>query len=426
MTKIRKKRASSEGDASSNAQGKVQFPLDVLDKLIKQAGGPSAVAGPDGLLKQLTAAILNRALEAEMAEHLGYERGAAPSDDDDNRRNGHREKTVRTDRGEIDIEVPRDRDGSFEPKIVPKHRRSFAGFDDKILSMYARGMTTREIQGHLQEIYGIDVSPDLVSRVTDAVVDELREWQGRTLEAVYPIVYVDALVVKIRDKGTVENKSIYVVMGVDVDGHKDVLGLWVQRTEGAKFWLSILTELKGRGVKDIFILCADGLTGMAEAVEAAFPTTIFQTCVVHLVRASTRYVPYKDLREVCADMRTLYTATSVDDAMEALKKFETKWSSKYPHATRPWRARLDEWTPFLAFPQEVRHAVYTTNAIEALNRQLRKSLKTRGPLPTDDAALKLVYLAIRNAMKKSGRMARDWSLARAQLAIIFDDRWPAA
>lgn len=241
----------------------------------------------------------------------------------------------------------------------------------------------------------------------------------------YAVVYVDALVVKIRDKGTVENKSCYVVMGVDVDGHKDVLGLWLQRTEGAKFWLSILSELKARGVKDIFILCADGLTGMAEAVEAAFPRTIFQTCVVHMVRSSTRYVPFTDRREVCADLKALYTAASIEDADEALKAVEAKWGKKYPHVSRSWRSRFEEWTPFLAFPLEVRRAVYTTNAIEALNRQLRKTLKVRGPLPTDDAALKLIYLAIRNARQKSGRMSRDWSQAQAQLAILFEERWPA-
>ena len=411
--------------AGGGAGGRqVDIPMDVLDSLIVAAGGPSKVGGPDGLLRQITAALMNRALEAEMTEHLGFERGAAPPDQAANRRNGHRGKTVRSNSGNVEIAVPRDRDGTFEPRIIPKHRRSLGGFDDQILSMYARGMTTREIEDHVREMYGVDVSPDLVSRVTEAIIDELREWQSRPLDEVYPIIYVDALVVKIRDKGTVENKSIYVVMGVDTDGGKNVLGLWVQRTEGAKFWLSILSELRTRGVKDVLILCADGLSGMPEAVAAAFPKAIFQTCVVHLIRASTRYVPYKDLRAVCADLRLLYTAESVDTACARLEEFSTKWGEKYPYVVRAWRTRLEEWTPFLAYPPEIRRAVYTTNAIEALNRQLRKTLKTRGPLPTDDAALKLIYLAIRNAQKRAGRMAREWSVARTQFAILFADRWP--
>ena len=426
MTKNIKKQPKSETASEQPEEEDAKFNLrpELLDELLL-AAGPNGLTGSRGLFRGLTAALINRALDAEMAAHLGFDRGDAPPADELNRRNGHRTKMVRTHRGKFGIEIPRDRAGTFEPQLVPAHQRSFDGFDDQIISLYARGMTTREIQGHLHEIYGVDVSPDLVSRVTDAVIDELKEWQCRTVESVYAIVYVDALVVKIRDKGTVENKSCYVVMGVDVDGNKDVLGLWLQRSEGAKFWLSILTELRARGLKDIFILCADGLTGMAEAVEAAFPKTIFQTCVVHMVRSSTRYVPFTDRREVCADLKALYTAASIEDAEEALKAVEAKWGKKYPHVSRSWRARFEDWTPFLAFPLEVRRVVYTTNAIEALNRQLRKTLKVRGPLPTDDAALKLIYLAIRNARKKSGRKSREWGQAQAQLAILFEERWPA-
>lgn len=402
------------------------LPIDLLDELIAAAGGPGKLTGSDGLLKRLTAALVSRALNAEMSEHLGYAEGEEPPPDQGNRRNGHRQKTLRTDRGPVVVEVPRDREGSFEPKLVPKHQRSFNGFDDQILSMYSRGMSTRDIQRHLQDIYGVEVSPDLVTRVTDDVVDELTTWRSRPLEKLYPIVYLDALVTKIRDKGKVENKSIYVVVGVDLDGRKDVLGLWLQHTEGAKFWLSILTELQSRGVEDILVLCADGLTGMAEAVAATFPKTIFQTCIVHLIRASTRYVPQKDLRAVCADMRAMYTAPTVDAAKAALSALDAKWGARFPHAVKSWRDRLDEWTPFLDFPLELRRVIYTTNAIEALNRQLRKALKTRGPLPTDDAALKLVYLAIRNAQARWGRGARDWGAARAQLVILFEERFSEA
>ncbi|MGA9525193.1 MAG: IS256 family transposase [Myxococcaceae bacterium] len=423
---------SKPSDAEKVALSKEQVPRDekptpripreLIDRLFSVAGGPQGLTGPEGLLKQLTSALVNRALEAEMSDHLGYENGEEAPDDQPNRRNGRRIKKVRTDRGHIDVEVPRDRDGSFEPKLIAKHQRSFDGFDDKILSMYARGMSTRDIERHLLELYGVNVSPDLVSRVTDAVVDELKEWQSRPLDAVYPIVYIDALVVKIRDQGKVENKAVHIVVGVDLDGHRDVLGLWVERTEGARFWSSVLTDLKHRGVDDILILCADGLTGLPAAVEANFPKTIFQTCIVHLIRASTRYVSYKDLRPLCQDLRSVYTASNAEQAAAALDAVEEKWGKQYPHAMKAWRTRFAEWSPFLAFPLELRHAVYTTNTIEALNRILRKTLKTRGPLPTDDAALKLLFLAIRNAKETWGRGHRDWLTARRQLAVHFEDR----
>lgn len=422
MPKPKTKKSVADTAGTSAKGGTVELPKELIDQLLAAAGGGAGLTGPDGLLKKLTAALVNRALEAEMSEHLGYDSGERPPPGQGNRRNGRRTKQLRTERGGIAVEVPRDRAGTFEPRLVGKHQRSFDGFDDKILSLYARGMTTRDIQRHLEELYGVDVSPDLISRVTDAVLDELNEWQSRPLESVYPIVYIDALVVKIRDQGKVENKAVHIAVGVDEDGTRDVLGLWLERTEGARFWSSILAELKHRGVDDILVLCADGLSGLPEAVEANFPKTIFQTCIVHLIRSSTRYVSYKDLKPVCADLRAVYTAANADEVVRALSQVEERWGARYAHVTRAWRSRMDEWTPFLAFPVELRRAIYTTNTIEALNRILRKSLKTRGPLPTDEAALKLLYLAVRNAKATWGRAHRDWLTARMQLAIHFEGR----
>jgi putative transposase len=398
---------------------------ELLDELLSGYSKPEDLTGPDGLLKRLTGALVNRAMHAELDEHLGYDKGGHPPEGQGNRRNGKGGKRVRTDQGEVDIEVPRDRDGTFEPQLVPKHQRHFDGFDDKIISMYARGMSTRDIRAHLQEIYGVEVSPDLISRVTDAVVDELREWQQRPLDAVYLIVYLDALVVKTRDKSGVRNKSVYLVVGVTPEGNKDVLGMWIQNTEGAKFWLAILNELRQRGVGDILVMCADGLTGLPEAVEAAFPQAIFQTCIVHMVRSSTRFVAWKDRRAVCADLRAIYTAQDAEAAEEALGAFERTWGNRFPMIAPAWRRRWGEITPFLAFPQELRRAIYTTNAIEALNRQLRKVLKTRGHMPTDGAVFKLLFLAIRNAKKTWGRRTRAWNQQLLQFAIHFGERLPA-
>ena len=431
MAKRSSKTKGSESDTTSSDEKPAAKPgaklrPELLEELLAAAGGPQGLTGEGGLLKQLTAALLNRALDAEMSEHLGYESRESPPDEQANRRNGHRAKTVRSEHGELDVAVPRDREGSFEPKLVKKHQRSFAGFDDKILSMYARGMSTRDIQAHLHEIYGVDVSPDLISRVTDAVVEELTEWQGRGLEAVYPVVYIDALVLKVRDQGKVENKAVHIAVGVTLDGERDVLGLWLERTEGAKFWASVLSDLKQRGVEDVLILCADGLAGLPAAVEAVFPKAIFQTCIVHLIRNSTRYVSYRDVKAICRDLKALYTAPTVEQADAALDEAEEKWGPKYAHVFKPWQTRKAEWQPFLQFPAELRRAVYTTNTIEALNRILRKTLKTRGPLPTDEAALKLMYLAIKNAKATWGRGHRDWLTARLQLNILFEGRLPSA
>jgi len=402
-------------------KGSGPFTEEVLDQLL--AGrAPTDVLGPDGLLKELTKALVERAMSAELEDHLGYEHGDAPSNEQDNRRNGTSRKTLRTDQGPLTVTVPRDRDGTFEPQIVPKHQRHFDGFDDKILSMYARGMTVRDIRGHLEEIYGVDVSPDLISRVTDSVIDELKAWQSRPLDELYLVVFIDALVVKIRDSGVVRNKAVHVAIGIDTDGRKHVLGLWIARTEGAKFWSSVLNELRNRGVQDILVLCADGLTGLPKAVEASFPQTVFQTCIVHLIRSSTRYVSWKDRKEVCADLRSIYTAASHDDAEAALDAFEDKHGAKHPTVAKAWRSRWHEVTPFLAFAPEVRKAIYTTNTIEALNRQLRKATKTRGAFPTDQAALKLLFLASRNAEKTWKRPFPGWVRSRAQFAIQFEER----
>lgn len=403
------------------------FPPEVLDQLLKDAardGKLTTAEDLQGLLKQLSGALITRALGAEMTHHLGYEKGQEPPEAQDNRRNGKGQKRLRTDHGEVQVEVPRDREGSFEPQLVPKHQRHFKGFDDKILAMYARGMTVRDIRAQLEEIYGVEVSADLISRVTDGVLDELKSWQERPLERVYCVVYLDALVVKIRDNGTVRNKSIYVAVGVPIDGTREVLGLWVQATEGAAFWSTVLEELRRRGVEDILVLCSDGLAGMAQAVEAIFPRTVFQTCVVHVIRASTRYVPWKERKAVCADLRQVYTAKDEEAADAAMCRFEDKWDARYPTVAKTWRRRWTEIVPFLAYPAEMRRAIYTTNAIEALNRNFRKAAKTRGHFPTDDAAIKLLYLTLRHEKKGTVRRNREWNLALNQFAIYFEGRLP--
>jgi len=422
----RKPQTRSKKSTGTSSEKRWEFRAELMDEILAQCSNPADdMKGPDGMMQALIGALVSRAMKAEMTEHLGYEPGERAPDGQPNRRNGSGSKTVRTGHGPVAIEVPRDRESTFEPQIVGKHERQFAGFDDKIISMYGRGMSVREIREHLAEIYNVDVSAELISRVTDEVVDELRAWQTRPLERVYPIVYLDALVVKIRDKGGVRNKSVYLAVGVRTDGRKDVLGMWIQDTEGAKFWLAILTELRQRGVEDVFVLCADGLTGLAQAVEASFPKAIFQTCIVHMVRSSVRYVPWKERRAVCADLRLVYTAETVEAAEAALDAFEAKWGKRFPMVATAWRRRWAEVIPFLDFPQEIRRIIYTTNAIEALNRLLRKTLKTRGHLPTDQAALKLLYLAIRNASKKWGGRDKHWTQALLQFAIHFEGRMPA-
>jgi putative transposase len=395
---------------------------ELIDQLLAEYKSPEQLTGPNGLIKQLVGKLVTRAMNAELDHHLGYGSGETPPEGQSNRRNGKSSKTLRSDMGPIPIEVPRDREGTFEPQIVGKHERYFSGFDDKIISMYARGMSVRDIQAHLKEIYSVEVSPELISKVTDAVVDEMRSWQTRPLESVYLVVYVDALMTKIRDKGVVQNKAVYTVMGVAADGRKDILGFWIQTTEGAKFWLSIFSELRQRGVQDILVMCADGLTGIGEAIEASFPKTIHQTCIVHLIRSSTRLVPWKERKAVCADLKMIYTAADEAAALEALASFEAKWGKRFPMVAPAWRRRWTEVTPFLAFPPELRRAIYTTNAIESFNSQLRKVLKTRGHMPSDEAALKLLFLATRNVTTR-WNPHYDWAKSLMQFAIFFEGRF---
>lgn len=392
---------------------------ELIDKLLQDHE-------PEELLKSLTAAVMNRVLGAELTEHLDYEEGETPPEEQSNRRNGHRLKRVRTSRGEVEVKVPRDRAGTFEPQLIKRYQRAIPGFDNKLLGLYARGMSTREIQSFFQEEYGVHVSADLVSRVTDAVLEEVETWRSRPLQTLYPILYIDALVLSVRDEGLVTKKSLYMAIGVDDEGRREVLGLWLQKTEGAKFWLMVLNELRNRGVEDVLFLCADGLKGLPEAVEAAFPKAVFQTCIVHLIRASTRLVPWKDKKAVCRDLRTIYTAATADDAKGKLTAFEATWGKIYPMVGEAWRRRLNEWIPFLSYSPEIRQAIYTTNLIEGTNRQLRKVLKTKGALPSDEAVFKLVYLILRSQQSKwtKSRRNRDWATVRIQLSILFKERFP--
>ena len=400
---------------------------EVLKELLEGYKKPEDLLGPEGLLKKLTAALVEKALSAEMAEHLGYEKHEAAGRGSGNSRNGTSEKTLKTESGEIPIEVPRDRNGSFEPQLVKKHQTHFDGFDEKIISMYARGMTVREIQGHLGELYGVEVSPDLISRVTSAVLEEVKAWQGRPLEAVYPIVYLDALVIKVRDQGTVTNRSAYLAIGVNTEGSKEVLGLWLEETEGAKFWLKILTEIKNRGVADILILCCDGLKGFPEAIEAVFPKTTIQTCIVHMIRNSIRFVTWKDRKLVVAALKPIYRAQTEVLAEAALTAFESSaLGSRYPMIARSWRSNWPRVIPFLAFPRDIRRVIYTTNAIESLNFSLRKIIKSRGHFPNEEAATKLLYLALVRAEQKWTRPIWKWKDALNQFAVHFEGRLAAA
>jgi len=393
---------------------------ELLEELLKDYKSPEDLLGQGGLLKELTKALVEKALDGELTHHLGYPKHSASKSD--NARNGKSKKGLLTDHGKMEIVSPRDRNGSFEPELVKKRQTRFDGFDDKILSMYSRGMTVREIQGHLEDIYAVEVSPDLISSVTDSVLEEVRAWQNRPLDAVYPIVFMDALRVKIRDNGHVINKAVYMALGVNLDGHKEVLGLWVAKEEGAKFWLKVVTELKNRGLKDMFIACVDGLKGFPEAIESVYPETQVQLCVVHMVRNSLRFVPWKDKKAVVADLKTIYTATNAEEAKENLKAFRIKWNEKYPTIADSWERNWEGLIPFLSYPDYIRKAIYTTNAIESLNRSLRKVTKNRGSFPNDESALKLLYLALTNISKKWTMPIRLWKQALNQFAILFPGR----
>lgn len=397
----------------------------VLDQLLADYKKPEDIIGENGLLKQLTKAILERALKAELSEHLGYEKHDPAGHHSGNARNGASRKVLKGDFGELELETPRDRNASFEPKMVAKGQTRFTGFDDKIVSLYARGMTTREIQGHLEEIYGVQVSPGLISNVTEAVVDEVKAWQSRPLEPVYPIVYLDALRVKVREGGHIQNQAIYVVLGVNLEGQKEVLGLWVEEQEGAKFWLQVLTELQNRGVKDIFIACVDGLKGFPEAIETVYPRTEVQLCIVHLVRASLNYVPWKARKEAAADLKTIYRAATAAEAEERLAEVEDKWGARYPPMCQIWRRNWERITPFFAYPPEIRKAIYTTNSVEAVHRSMRKVIKTRGSFPHEEAALKLLFLALRHAAKKWTMPIHNWRDALNRFTILWPERMPS-
>ena len=397
---------------------------EILEELLKLAKDPKALFGAGGILQQLKGALMERMLEAEMTEHLGYEANASEGRGSGNSRNGHTQKTVTTESGPVQIRVPRDRAGTFEPQLIPKHARRLEGFDEHVLSLYARGMSMREIQEHLRHLYGTDISPDLITRVTDAVLEQAREWRDRPLEAVYPVLYLDALFVSVRDGGAVTKKAIYVALGITTRGTRDVLGIWIEPTEGARTWLSVLTELRNRGVQDVFVICCDGLSGFAQAVEATFPRAIVQTCVVHMIRASLRYVGDADRKHVVAALRDIYGADTEAAAQQAMDAFAERWAAKYPAVVRLWRNRWNEIVPFLAFPKPIRRILYTTNAIESLNSQLRRVLRPKGSFPNDDAVLKLLFLALQRARVR-WKSAPEWKQAYNHFAIMFEDRLSA-
>jgi putative transposase len=400
---------------------------DAIDKLLADArASGTPLDGVDGLLNQMTKAVLERALEVEMTDHLGYETGDPAGRGTGNSRNGKTTKTVNTSAGPVEITVPRDRNASFEPRIVPKRARRIGRIEDMILSLYSRGMTTRDITAHLAEIYDIDVSPDLISRVTDVVVDEIKAWQSRPLDELYPILYVDGIRIRVRDAGVVTTKVAYLAIGVDVEGRKHALGCWIADGEGAKFWAKVCTDLRNRGVADILIACCDGLTGLPDAIRSAFPDTTVQTCVVHVVRNAMRFVSYADRKRIAADMRKIYTAGTVEAADLALGEFDKTWGKQYPGTIDVWRNAWDDFIPFLDYPPELRRIVYTTNAIESINYQLRKVTKTRGHFPDKDSAMKLIYLGLRNISTErggeSGTGTHGWKTALNIFVTYFPGR----
>ena len=397
---------------------------ELIDNLLKDYKKPEDLIGENGLLKQLTKQLLERAMAAELTEHVGYEKHDVRGHNSGNSRNGKSAKTLKGSFGTMPIAVPRDRNGTFAPQIIEKHQTRFTGFDENIISLYARGLSTREIQQHLEEMYQVEVSPSLISSVTDEVSDEVKKWQNRQLDAVYPIMYLDAIQFKVRDSGHVRNKAIYLAIGITLSGLKEVLGLWIAQTEGAKFWLQVVTELKNRGVQDIFIACVDGLKGFPEAIETVFPQTEVQLCIVHLVRHSLNYVSWQQRREVAADLRTIYTAVTEAEAEQKLTEFSVKWDAKFPTIAKSWRSNWVRVIPFFAQPPEIRKVIYTTNAIESLNMSLRKVTKARGSFPNDEAVFKLLYLALRNIAKKWTMSLHNWRAALNRFAIIYEDRLP--
>lgn len=397
---------------------------ELLDELLKEYKNPEDLIGKDGILKQLTKRLVEKAMESELTHHLGYEKNSPAGNNTGNSRNGKTSKNIKGDFGEVPIDVPRDRTGAFQPQIIKKNQTRFDGFDDKIISMYARGMTTRDIQAHLQDIYGVEVSPDLVSTVTDSVINEVKEWQNRPLEEIYPVLYLDATILKVRSEGRIINKSAYLALGITLAGTKDVLGIWLEQNEGAKFWMKIMTELKNRGVQDIYIACVDGLKGFPEAIEALFPKTEVQLCIVHMIRNSLRFVSWKDRKSVAADLKAVYQAVTEEQAQMRLSEFARKWDTKYPTISKSWTANWPRLIPFFAYPEDIRRIIYTTNAIESLNYSLKKTIKNRASFPNDEAAVKLLYLSLKNIMKKWTMPVRNWGSALNQFAVLYGDRMP--
>jgi len=398
------------------------FDEKLLDDILKGCKSQDDVFGEKGVVKQFVKALSERALKAEMSTHLGYKKHEVSEKTESNSRNGYSKKIIKGEFGEEEIEVPRDREGTFDPLFIKKGQTRFTGFDDKIISLYARGMSTRDIQAQLEDMYGVDISPTLISNVTAAVLDEVKAWQASALNEVYAIVYLDCIVVKIKQNNQVVNKAVYLALGVNLEGQKELLGMWISQTEGAKFWSSVLVELKNRGLKDILIACVDGLTGFPEAIASVYPETQTQLCIVHMIRNSMKYVSWKDRKQLVADLKDIYAANTMDEAEINLQKFAEKWDSKYPSVSRSWFERWANITPFFAFPPDIRKVVYTTNAIESLNMTLRKVIKNKRIFPDNDSALKLLYLAVENASKKWTMPIPNWGAALGFFTIHFEGR----
>lgn len=397
---------------------------EILDELLGSYKSPEDLFGQDGILKTLTKQLMERVLDAELTHHLGYEKNSNTGDNSGNSRNGRSKKTIKTNTGELEINVPRDRNSEFEPILIEKGQNRLKGLDDMVLSLYGKGMTVRDIQDHLEELYGAEISRDLITRITDSILEEVTAWRNRPLESLYPIVFIDGFVAKCRLDGVVANRCVYVIYGVNLAGQKEVLGLYLGENEGAKFWLNVLTELKNRGVSEIYILCADGLKGLEESIEANFPRAIFQTCVVHQMRHSLNYVPHTDKKAVAEDLKKIYTSSTEALALEAMDNFELIWGDKYPAVVRSWRSNWEKIIPFMQFPMEIRRVIYTTNMVESLNNTLRKAVRNRGHFSTEDGLMKVLYLAIRNVSKKWTMPIREWKQALNRFAILFPDRFP--
>lgn len=395
----------------------------LIDELLKEYKGPESFWGETGIFAQLKKKIIERTLDAEMDNHLGYTKHDPRGHNSGNSRNGKGKKTVVIDSEQVELEPPRDRNGSFEPQLIPKRQKYFQGFDDKILAMYARGMSVRDIQSCLLEMYQVDVSEGLISQATEGIMEEVKAWQNRPLDSVYPIIFLDCIVVKSREEGKVCNRSVYLALGVNMEGQKELLGIWIAQSEGAKFWLGVITELKNRGIKDIFIACVDGLKGFPEAIESVFPNTQIQLCIVHMIRNSVKYVNWKDRKLVCEDLKMIYKSATEQQAQISLDAFGKKWDKKYPTISQMWSNNWDRVIPFFDYPEDIRKVIYTTNAIESLNRSLRKVIKTKGAFPNDASILKIFYLALANISKKWTLPIHDWKAALSQFAIKFAGRF---